>query len=118
MRVTSEYVIAMHDYEPQQPNTTCLSFRTGNIIHVLNRDPSGWWDGEFEGRRGWFPSNYVNADPGKPKVSAVQVSASLFSFVSLFLTIHFPACSTHTQFIFSIRNMDGCRITETESTIF
>lgn len=27
---------------------------------VLNRDPSGWWDGELEGRRGWFPSNYVS----------------------------------------------------------
>jgi len=84
MRATSEYVIAMHDYEPQQSNTTCLSFCTGNIIHVLNRDPSGWWDGEFEGRRGWFPSNYVSADLGKSKDS---VSTGLFSFPSLFLTM-------------------------------
>ena len=84
MRATSEYVIAMHDYEPQQSNTTCLSFCTGNIIHVLNRDPSGWWDGEFEGRRGWFPSNYVSADLGKSKDS---VGTGLFSFPSLFLTM-------------------------------
>ncbi|KIK57213.1 hypothetical protein GYMLUDRAFT_61513 [Collybiopsis luxurians FD-317 M1] len=57
-----EYVLAMHDYEPQHNIDTCLSFRAGQVIHVLNRDPSGWWDGELEGARGWFPSNYVNAD--------------------------------------------------------
>ncbi|CAK5284088.1 unnamed protein product [Mycena citricolor] len=57
-----EYVLAMHDYAPQHQTATCLSFRAGQVIHVLNRDNSGWWDGELEGRRGWFPSNYVNTD--------------------------------------------------------
>lgn len=52
----------MHDYSPHQQNATCLSFRAGQVIHVLNKDPSGWWDGELEGRRGWFPSNYVNLE--------------------------------------------------------
>ncbi|KAK0201796.1 ras guanine nucleotide exchange factor domain-containing protein [Desarmillaria ectypa] len=56
----SDYVLAMHDYTPQHQNATCLSFKAGQVIHVLNRDVSGWWDGELEGRRGWFPSNYVN----------------------------------------------------------
>lgn len=60
VRLGSEYVLAMHDYFAENP--TCLSFRTGQVIHVLNRDNSGWWDGELEGRRGWFPSNYVNAE--------------------------------------------------------
>ncbi|THH27575.1 hypothetical protein EUX98_g6616 [Antrodiella citrinella] len=62
--VPSEYVLAMHDFAPQQANTTCLSFRAGQVIHVLNRDTSGWWDGELDGRRGWFPSNYVTSDVG------------------------------------------------------
>ncbi|KAJ6559047.1 ras guanine nucleotide exchange factor domain-containing protein [Mycena vulgaris] len=62
VRVGAEYVLAMHDYAPQHQNATCLSFRAGQVIHVLNRDSSGWWDGELEGRRGWFPSNYVNVD--------------------------------------------------------
>ncbi|KAL4073077.1 ras guanine nucleotide exchange factor domain-containing protein [Scleroderma yunnanense] len=57
-----EFVLALHDFVPQQQNATCLSFRVGQVIHVLNRDPSGWWDGEIEGQRGWFPSNYVSAD--------------------------------------------------------
>ncbi|GLB38406.1 putative guanine nucleotide exchange factor for Ras-like GTPases; N-terminal motif containing protein [Lyophyllum shimeji] len=61
-RIGSEYVLAMHDYAPQHQNATCLTFRAGQVIHVLNKDASGWWDGELEGRRGWFPSNYVNAD--------------------------------------------------------
>ncbi|KAF8964351.1 ras guanine nucleotide exchange factor domain-containing protein [Flammula alnicola] len=62
VRLGPEYVLAMHDYFPQHQNSTCLSFRAGQVIHVLNRDASGWWDGELEGRRGWFPSNYVNAE--------------------------------------------------------
>lgn len=62
VRIGPEYVLAMHDYAPQHQNATCLSFRAGQVIHVLNRDSSGWWDGELEGRRGWFPSNYVNVD--------------------------------------------------------
>ena len=56
-----EYVLAMHDYIPPE-GSTCLSFRAGQVIHVLNRDPSGWWDGELEGKRGWFPSNFVHVD--------------------------------------------------------
>ena len=57
-----EYVLAMHDYVPEQRNATCLAFLAGQVIRVLNRDPSGWWDGELDGSRGWFPSNYVNGD--------------------------------------------------------
>lgn len=57
-----EYVIALHDFVPREQNATCISFRKGERIHVLNRDHSGWWDGEIEGRRGWFPSNYVTED--------------------------------------------------------
>ena len=60
----SEYVLAMHDFEPQQPNATCLAFKAGQIIRVFNRDPSGWWDGEVDSRRGWFPSNYVTSEVG------------------------------------------------------
>ncbi|EPT05113.1 hypothetical protein FOMPIDRAFT_1112277 [Fomitopsis schrenkii] len=59
-----EYVLAMHDYQPEGHNINCLAFRARQIIRVLNRDPSGWWDGEVEGRRGWFPSNYVTCEVG------------------------------------------------------
>lgn len=60
-------MLAMHDYNPTSPSqngvaATCLSFQAGQIIRLYNRDGSGWWDGEVDGRRGWFPSNYVTAD--------------------------------------------------------
>lgn len=61
---SDEYVLAMHDFAPQQSNVTCLTFRAGQVIRVLNRDTSGWWDGELDGRRGWFPSNYVTSEVG------------------------------------------------------
>ncbi|CCL99267.1 uncharacterized protein FIBRA_01282 [Fibroporia radiculosa] len=59
-----EYVLAMHDFAPQSQNVTCLAFTAGQVIRVINRDSSGWWDGELDGRRGWFPSNYVTSDVG------------------------------------------------------
>lgn len=48
---------AMYDYNAQ--DASALSFRRGDIIEVLNQQPSGWWDGLLRDERGWFPSNYV-----------------------------------------------------------
>ena len=48
---------ALYDYEAQDPSA--LSFRRDDIIEVLTRQPSGWWDGLLGRERGWFPSNYV-----------------------------------------------------------
>lgn len=63
--IPAEYVQALHDYSAA-PTTgsanICLSFQAGDFIKVLNRDSSGWWDGEINGTRGWFPSNYVVSD--------------------------------------------------------
>lgn len=36
-----------------------LSFDTGDVIRVLQALPGGWWEGEKDGARGWFPSSYV-----------------------------------------------------------
>jgi len=36
-----------------------LSFREGDMIAILKKDPGGWWEGELKGRRGWIPANYV-----------------------------------------------------------
>ncbi|CAO3665949.1 unnamed protein product [Umbelopsis ramanniana] len=61
--LTSHFVQALHDYIPTnlsaQDASNCLCFSRGNIIEVLGRDDSGWWDGSCNGNRGWFPSNYV-----------------------------------------------------------
>ncbi|KAI9322293.1 ras guanine nucleotide exchange factor domain-containing protein [Dichotomocladium elegans] len=61
--LTSHFVQALHDYLPTSAAVdeavSCLYFRKGAIIEVINRDPSGWWDGTTNGARGWFPSNFV-----------------------------------------------------------
>uniref|UniRef100_A0A8C9XYF0 Growth arrest specific 7 n=1 Tax=Sander lucioperca TaxID=283035 RepID=A0A8C9XYF0_SANLU len=36
-----------------------LSFQAGDIIRVVQALPGGWWEGERDGVRGWFPSSYV-----------------------------------------------------------
>ncbi|WVQ76637.1 hypothetical protein IAR50_006310 [Cryptococcus sp. DSM 104548] len=36
-----------------------LTFRAGDIIQLLRKLDTGWWDGILENTRGWFPSNYV-----------------------------------------------------------
>lgn len=50
------YVRALYDYNAD--DRISLSFRQGDIIEVLTRLESGWWDGVLRGVRGWFPSNY------------------------------------------------------------
>ena len=36
-----------------------LSFEAGDVIKVVQAVPGGWWEGEKDGTRGWFPSSYV-----------------------------------------------------------
>ncbi|KAG8695034.1 hypothetical protein FRC09_009433, partial [Ceratobasidium sp. 395] len=108
-RGDSEYVLAMHDFEPLNGNSTCLSFRTGQVIHVLNKDTTGWWDGELEGRRGWFPSNYVKAgkkarrkgspssESGSEAESCPRVMVSLYHALLVLNTSVHAARVSHYQ---------------------
>ncbi|GJE91857.1 kinase-like domain-containing protein [Phanerochaete sordida] len=53
---------ALYDYQHgDDPDSNELRFRRGDIIEVLTRLESGWWDGLLGEQRGWFPSNYVAA---------------------------------------------------------
>ncbi|GAA5929743.1 hypothetical protein JCM3775_006540 [Rhodotorula graminis] len=85
------FVRALHSFAPetlagtsshtsaQQQANSCLSFSAGQVIRCLNRDPSGWWDGELDGRRGWFPSNYtevLHLTPGKVESASLSSSAA------------------------------------------
>jgi son of sevenless-like protein len=47
-------------YDYQSADDASLSFRRGDIIEVLTRLETGWWDGLLGEERGWFPSNYVD----------------------------------------------------------
>ena len=43
---------------------TELDLAEGDVVTVLKQDPSGWWQGEVDGRIGWFPFNYVQVVGG------------------------------------------------------
>ena len=59
------YVRALYDYEAMSDEE--LSFKEGDIIGVLQKDDNnvddGFWYGEFQGRRGVFPSLVVEDLP-------------------------------------------------------
>lgn len=54
-----------------------LSLKTGDVLVVTKMEEEGWWEGEFNGKRGVFPSNFVEkcASP-KPLASAAPASPS------------------------------------------
>ncbi|KAG2220168.1 hypothetical protein INT45_013866, partial [Circinella minor] len=54
-------VCALYPYV--STDASSLSFEQGAVIEVLAQLDSGWWDGWCNGKRGWFPSNYVQVIP-------------------------------------------------------
>merc|ERR1711862_342602 len=48
---------ALYDYDATTDDE--LTFREGDIITILQKDPAGWWEGELNGQKGWVPANYV-----------------------------------------------------------
>lgn len=49
-------VRALYDYSGGGDE---LGFKTGDEIVLLSEVSDGWWEGELDGRKGLFPSNYV-----------------------------------------------------------
>lgn len=75
---TPYYVRAIHDYLPSSidnidESASCLYFKKDSIIKVLNKDNSGWWDGQCGNKRGWFPSNYVSYDASLTRQRSAEV---------------------------------------------
>ena len=54
-----EKVRALYDYQPSDDNE--LEFKANDIIGVMSKDTSGWWQGVLlsNGAVGMFPSNFV-----------------------------------------------------------
>lgn len=55
--ISTFFCRALYDYQSQDDSS--LSFHKGDVIEVLTRLETGWWDGLLGDERGWFPSNYV-----------------------------------------------------------
>eukprot|EP01086_Lenisia_limosa_P013225 TRINITY_DN4213_c0_g1_i3.p1 TRINITY_DN4213_c0_g1~~TRINITY_DN4213_c0_g1_i3.p1 ORF type:complete len:431 (-),score=87.90 TRINITY_DN4213_c0_g1_i3:67-1359(-) len=54
---TAEQVKANHAFKAAKD--THLAFPKGAVITVTEKKSSGWWKGEYEGKTGTFPGNYV-----------------------------------------------------------
>lgn len=50
-------VRALHTFEPTEAGE--LGFEKGDVIKVVDRGYKDWWRGQFKGRTGIFPVNYV-----------------------------------------------------------
>lgn len=70
--ITTFFCRALYDY--QTNDASSLSFRRGDIIEVLTRLESGWWDGLLGEERGWFPSNYVTVISDQEAEAALSAS--------------------------------------------
>uniref|UniRef100_A0A8C3AJ88 Rho guanine nucleotide exchange factor (GEF) 7a n=1 Tax=Cyclopterus lumpus TaxID=8103 RepID=A0A8C3AJ88_CYCLU len=58
-------VRARFNFQPN--NEDELAFDKGDLIGVTRQEDGGWWEGMFNGRTGWFPSNYVREIKGSEK---------------------------------------------------
>ncbi|XP_069376622.1 rho guanine nucleotide exchange factor 7b isoform X2 [Paralichthys olivaceus] len=63
----------------QQTNEDELSFGKGDIISVSRQEDGGWWEGSYNGKSGWFPSNYVRELKGSDKTLDKPKSGTLKS---------------------------------------
>ena len=84
---------ALFDY--QTDNDSSLSFRRDDIIEVLTRLESGWWDGLLGQERGWFPSNYVTIISDQEADAALAAAEATAAAQLEFQNP--PATVTHTQ---------------------
>ena len=70
--ISTFFCKALYDY--QTNDASSLSFRRGDIIEVLTRLESGWWDGLLGDERGWFPSNFVTVITDQEAEAALGAS--------------------------------------------
>ncbi|EIW78778.1 hypothetical protein CONPUDRAFT_60029 [Coniophora puteana RWD-64-598 SS2] len=73
-------VRALYTFEATEPGE--LPFDKGDIIKVVDRGYKDWWRGQFKGRTGIFPVNYVEAMPEPTPVELAREAeqeAAVFS---------------------------------------
>ena len=69
------FAVALADYEATEDSE--LSISRGDVIRVVRKHASGWWEGELNLRRGFFPSNYVKVQYDLWTIEEVETPRSV-----------------------------------------
>ncbi|KAL1512950.1 hypothetical protein ABEB36_002449 [Hypothenemus hampei] len=64
--MAGEPTIVQALYTFKGSNNDELCFKKGDLITVTQKDDE-WWEGTFDGKTGWFPSNYIKECKDIPK---------------------------------------------------
>lgn len=78
-------VVSNYDYEPQAPEE--LKLVSGQTINVLQIIEDGWWIGEVEGRKGYFPSNFITEPENGAPLESVPIEETKNESVPETLTL-------------------------------
>lgn len=73
-----------------------LSFEKDDYIDVLSQLDSGWWDGWCNGKRGWFPSNYVQLIDFNPAQHTMDLSDNKYHHKENYDSVSSSTTSTET----------------------
>ncbi|KAK9537579.1 hypothetical protein VZT92_005183 [Zoarces viviparus] len=52
---------ALYSYTPEQDDE--LTFKEGDLLDIYGKEENGWWFGKLHGKKGYFPSTYVEELP-------------------------------------------------------
>jgi len=69
-----KYAIALYDHLPQEddPDVDYLQFKKGERILIIEEgedDDDGWWEGELNGKAGYFPRDFVQVLTSPEKIT-------------------------------------------------
>ncbi|KAM4735167.1 SH3 domain-containing protein 21 [Anableps anableps] len=69
-----EYCQVMFDYKAKAVDE--LELKKGDVVAILNKETEdeGWWEGELNGRCGFFPDNFVMVLPPKDNLQSGSTS--------------------------------------------
>ncbi|XP_061691714.1 rho guanine nucleotide exchange factor 6 isoform X2 [Syngnathoides biaculeatus] len=97
----------------KQNNEDELSFVKGDVIVVTRQEEGGWWEGNLNGKTGWFPSNYVrevkaSEKPVSPK--GAQLTKSYYSVVVQDILEH------EREFVKELQTLLSCYLRPLQAT--
>ena len=85
--LSGQTCVALYPYVGE-PGQKALSFAPGDAIRVRSTTREGWWEGEKEGQRGWFPASYVQLLEVRPTLTPRGPRVSYSSAVNGRMIIH------------------------------